>query len=150
MPNSTKTNSTKTIGEILKSHREDSKVTIKEVSRALKIKEKDIILLEQDSTHLITKHLYLIGLIRSYGQLLKMKQETIEDCVARLSKKSNINKEHLLNFDSEENRNPSKHYLINALLIFIMIYLVLISFSKFKSQNLAITDLIINKLSNTE
>ncbi len=142
----------KTIGEVLKQQREHLKITIEEVSRALKVKVGDIISLEQNSLNLITKHLYLIGFIKSYGRLLRIKDEIIEEYLKNIISSCNTkNKQHqLINLDTEANRNPSKDQLVNALMIFAMIYLLLISFSQFKSQNLAITDLIINHLSKIE
>lgn len=142
----------KTIGEALKQKREDLKITIEEVGRALKVKANDIIALEQNSLHLMTKHLYLSGFIKSYCRLLKIKDETIEEYLKNLSSSCNTkNKKHqLINLDAQTERNPDKEYLVNALMIFVMIYLLLISFSQFKTQNLAITNLIINQLSKIE
>ncbi|MES2677180.1 MAG: helix-turn-helix domain-containing protein [Pseudomonadota bacterium] len=142
----------KTIGQTLKQTREDLKITLDEVSRTLKVKLNDIIALEEDSLHLITKHLYLIGFIKSYCHFLKMKNEVIEEYLKNITSSCNTkNKKHqLINLEADTDRNPSKDHLVNALIIFAMIYLLLISFSQFKSQNLAITDLIINHLDKIE
>jgi cytoskeletal protein RodZ len=140
------------IGEILKTKREELKITVEEVSRNLKVKTRDIIALEQNSPSIINSHLYLAGFVKSYAKMLKIKDEVIEEHLKNLTNSCNTqNKKHqLVNLDDEENKSPSRDDLVNAILIFTMIYLLLISFSQFKTQNLAITDLIINQLSKTE
>jgi cytoskeletal protein RodZ len=94
----------------------------------------------------------LSGFIKSYCRLLKIKDETIEEYLKNLSSSCNTKnkKHHLINLDAQTEGNPNKEHLLNALMIFVMIYLLLISFSQFKTQNLAITDLIINQLSKIE
>jgi len=143
--------SEKTIGEALKDRREDLKITIEEVSRTLKVKVNDIIFLEQNSIHLINQGLYLKGFIKSYCLLLKIKDETIQDYIKNITQSCNTknNKYQLINLHGEAS-SPSKDYLINALIVLVMTYLLLVSFDQFKSKNSSITDLIINQLGKIE
>lgn len=136
------------LGEILKARREELKITIEEVSRNLKVKTRNIIDLEENSPNLNAGNIYLSGFVKSYAKMLKIKDETIEEYLKNLTDNCiTKNKKHqLVNLDGEQTKNPSRDDLVNAILIFTMIYLVLISFSQFKTQNLAITDLIINQL----
>ncbi len=142
----------RTTGETLRDRREELKLTVEQVGGILKVKAEDIRSLEQDSLHLISEHLYLIGFVKSYCRLLKLKDELIEEYLKNITKSCNTkNQKHqLINLDLEADKNPNKDQLINALIIFVMIYLLLIAFSQFKSQNLAITDLIINRLNNSQ
>ncbi len=140
------------LGETFKTSRETLKITIEEVSRSLKVKTRDIIAFEQDSFNLMTKHIYFTGFVKSYAKMLKIEDKTIGKYLKNITNDCNTkNKKYkLLNLDSEQNKSPSKDDLINAILIFTMIYLLLISFSQFKTQRLAITDLIINQLNQAE
>ncbi len=140
------------LGEILKSKREELKITVDEVSRNLKVKPRDIIALEENSTNLMTGPIYLAGFIKSYAKMLKIKDEVVEEYLKNMTNNCiTKNKKHqLVNLDNDQAKNPSRDDLVNALLIFTIIYLLLISFSQFKTQNLAITDLIINQLNQTE
>lgn len=141
-----------TIGSTLKARRESLKMTLNEISSALKVKKGDIIALEQDKTDSITKHLYLIGFIKSYGKILKISDEIIEEKIKDLNIDCNTkNKKHqLLNLEQNNKNSPNKDNIINAILILAMLYLLLISFGQFRSQNLAITDLIIKQLNQAQ
>ncbi len=140
------------LGAIFKTTREDLGITIEEVSRNLKVKTRYINALEQDSFNQMTEHPYFIGFVKSYARMLKIKDDTIEEYLKNINNECNTkNKKHqLLNLDEDQIKNPSKDDLVNAILIFTMIYLLLISFSQFKTQNLAITDLIINQLNGAQ
>jgi hypothetical protein len=140
------------LGTIFKTTREALGVSIEEVSRNLKVKTRYIIAIEQDSFHQMNEHPYFAGFVKSYAKMLKIKDETVEEYLKNIVNNCNTkNKKHqLLNLDNEQVKNPSKDDLVNAILIFTMIYLLLISFSQFKTQNLAITDLIINQLNQAQ
>ena len=152
MPHKQLNSRSENIGDFLKNQREILGMSIEDVSSSLKVKVKDIALIEQNSTDLITKHLYLLGFIKSYCRLLKVKDDVIEDYLKNMNKSCNSkNKSHqLINFDAELNLKPSKDYLVNALILLILINLLLISFSQFKSQNLAITNIIIKQLDKVD
>jgi cytoskeletal protein RodZ len=137
-----------TLGRVFKATREAQGISIEEVSRNLKVKTRYIIALEQDLFNQMTEQPYFIGFVQSYARMLKLKEEIIEEYLKNITNDCNTkNKKHqLLNLDKERTKNPSQDDLVNAVLIFTMIYLLLISFSQFKTQNLAITDLIINQL----
>jgi cytoskeletal protein RodZ len=139
-------------GHLFKTKRESMKISLEEVSRILKVKKDDIAALEEENLHLITKHFYLPGFIKSYGKMLQIKNETIEEYLKNLSFQCNTKdqKHQLINLDHSENKKPSRDDLVNAILIFAMIYLLLISFSQFKIQNLAVTDLIVHQLDQSE
>lgn len=131
------------IGKIFKSRRESLKITIEEVSQNLKVKNRDIVFLEQSNTKLITYNLYLPGLIKSYGKMLGIKDDALEEYLKNISfNNKNI---QITNLGIEQNKNPSRDDLINAMLIFLMIYLLLISFSQFKTKSSAVTNLITNQ-----
>jgi cytoskeleton protein RodZ len=144
------------LGEFLKTNRESLKISIEEVSHNLKIKPRYIIALEQDSFNLMTEHPHFAGFVKSYAKMLSIEDNIIEEYLKNTtySYDTKNNKHPLLNLNNEQTKNPSKDDLINAILIFTMIYLLLISFSQFKTQNLApnltITDLINNQLNQAE
>ncbi|MCE3255093.1 MAG: Helix-turn-helix domain [Rickettsiaceae bacterium] len=145
-------NHSASIGDILKTKRISLEISIEEVSHKLKVKKQDIINLEENNLDLITRHLYLSGFIKSYGKILKINNDIIDEYISGMARKCNTKntKHQLVNLDREQNKNPDKDDLVNALLIFTMIYLLLISLSQFKTQNLKITNLIINHLGKIE
>ena len=137
------------IGEELKQRREEQKLTLKEVSEKLKIHQKDIGFLEDNSFEKMTKHIYLSGLVRSYCKLLKIENDLTQKYVEAASQfpGEEKSKRRLLNFNQRSNQNPSKEHLLNALLILIITYLILIFLSG-SDLNSQITDLIINQLNS--
>lgn len=140
------------IGGELKKRREDLNITIEEVSNKLKVKAKDIVLLEKNSTHFITKHLYVAGLVRSYCNLLKIDKETTEEFLQKISKDCNTkNKRHnLINIDLERERNPNKEYFAKGLIILVVMYLLILSYGKFLPYNPSTTDLLIKQFESIE
>ncbi|MFT6331951.1 MAG: cytoskeletal protein RodZ [Lentimonas sp.] len=135
------------IGEELKRKRQELEVTIAEISESLKVNSADIEFLEKNYFHLMTKHIYLTGLIRSYCKLLKIDDEISLKYVQSLSHNSNTKnvKHKLINFNGELDRNPSKKHLLNASLIFILAFIVLMLLSSFRSPDFEIGDLIVNQ-----
>lgn len=140
------------LGSLLKSKRESLKISLDDVVRILNVKKNDVIALEENTLNKITKHLYVIGFIRSYAKILHIKNEIIEEKIKDLHFDCNTkNKKHqLVNFDKDDLKNPTKDNIINAILILTMLYLLLMSFNQFKLHNLSITDLIINNMERAQ
>ena len=140
------------VGELLKAQRESLHLEVEEVSRNLKVKVSDIILLEQNTPHLITGRIYLPGLVRQYAKRLKLKDDIIEQCLKNIATHCNVNNNQYqsINIDDTNNKTPSKYDVFYALLIFIIMSLILICFSPTKANKLAINDLIINQFKQKE
>ncbi len=117
------------LGKILQEKRQNLKIEISEISSYLKIKDRDVIAIESGDLSSITKHLYAIGLIRSYAKFLSVEQKIIEEKIKLLSIKSNVeNVQHqLFNIGEENKLSPSKDSFFNFLLISILMFLVLLS-----------------------
>lgn len=140
------------IGGELKKRRENLGITIEEVSDKLKVKAKDIALLEKNSTHFITKHLYVAGLVRSYCSLLKIDKQTTEEFLQKITKDCNTkNKRHnLINIDLEREQNPNKEYFAKGLIILVVMYLLILSYGKFLPYNPSTTDLLVKQFESIE
>ncbi len=132
------------IGQILTEKRLDSKIEMAEICAYLKVKERDVLAIERDDLQGVTKHIYVLGLIRSYAKFLKIEPQIIEEKIKLLSLKSNVeNKEHLLiNIGEEPRVSPSKDSFFNFLLISGLLFLVLLSLYNAYENN---GDLITNK-----
>jgi len=117
------------LGQILQQKRQSLKMEIAEVSDYLRIKANDIEAIESDEISRISKHLYVLGLVRSYAKFLKVDQRIIEEKIKLLSIKSNVdNKKHLLlNIGENTELTPGKDSVFNFLLISILLFLVLLS-----------------------
>ena len=135
------------IGKLLKAKRESFNLATKGISFTLKVKEGDIILLEQDMSNLITSPIYLPGLVRQYAKILKIEDDIVDQYIKNISAKYNINydKHQAANTGGEINKCPSKSDLLYATLVFVIISLTLIFFSPLKTNNLEITDMIVNQ-----
>jgi cytoskeletal protein RodZ len=135
------------IGELLKEKRESFSLTIKEISRYLKVKEGDIILLEQDMLNSIINTIYLPGLIRQYAKIVKIEDDIVKQCIKNISAKYNINSSQCesANASIYINKCPSKSDLLYAILVFAIMSLALIFFSPLETNNLEITDMIVNQ-----
>lgn len=135
-----------TIGQILKKAREDLNISIDDVGAILKIKNRDILALEQDDILLVASHLYIPGFIKSYGKLLKIDSELIDRKVRELNIDSNVNnKKHRLNISKKNVHSPNSEAFFNAILVFTVLYLLLFSIHQFKSEELITTQTIINE-----
>ncbi len=116
-----------TIGKLLKKRRQELKITILQASAELKVKPRDIEEIEENSGEQLSRGLYLTGFIRSYGQLLKIDQQVIEEKMKSLALKSNIsNKKHQLVNIGEDQLVPDKKMVNNAMIIFISLFLILL------------------------
>ena len=135
----------KNIGDLLKVKRESFNLTIEEVSQALKVKSGDIMLIEQNMQHLITSRIYLPGLIRQYAKILKIKDDVIEEHIKNIMVNSSLSHNYPIKTSDQTNKFASKSDLFYAILIFLAISLLLTFFSPNKTQNLIMTDLIVDQ-----
>lgn len=117
------------IGVILKTKRQKLKMELSDVSLYLKVKLRDLEAIENDNFDSITRHLYIIGLIRSYAKFLKIMPNIIEAKIKLLPTKSNVDnkKYQLLNIGENTELTPSKNSFFNFLLISILSFLILLS-----------------------
>jgi cytoskeletal protein RodZ len=135
------------IGDEFKRRREDLEMTTKEVGEVLKIKESDIIFLEQNSIKSINKNLYLEVFVKSYCELLKIDKDFTKELLNNIKGSSNKKSKHrLINLESD--LNPGRDYIVNASIIFLIICLFLVSFGRFDMNSSKLTKLIIHQFSN--
>lgn len=142
------------LGQILQIKRQNLKMEITEISSYLKIKSRDVEAIENGDLVNVTKHLYVLGLIRSYAKFLRIDEKIIEEKTKLLLIKSNTeNKEHqLLNIGEDAKLSPSKDSFFNFLLISILVFLVLLSlFNSYENNGAKITNQsLVNELENIE
>lgn len=107
------------LGEILREKRCGLKMEIAEISSYLKIKKSDIEAIEEGNLAKITKHLYIPGLIKSYGKFLKIDDKIIEKKIKNLEVKSNSDgkKHKLINIGENLDLTPNKEFFLNSLVI---------------------------------
>jgi len=132
------------IGQILREKRHELRIEISAVSSYLRIKDRDVEGIENGDLDMITKHLYVPGLISSYARFLKVDKKTIDEKIKLLPIKSNVeNKKHqLLNVGENLDLSPAKDACFNFLLISILLFLVLLSlYNSYEDKS----DLITNK-----
>lgn len=125
------------IGKILRQKREELNIDPLAVGTFLRVKLSDITAIENGDLDGVTKHIYVLGLIRSYAKFLKIAPEIIEEKIRLLTVKSNTdNKKHLLiNIGEDPHVTPSKDSFFNFLLISILLFLVLLSLYNFYENN---------------
>ncbi len=131
------------VGQFLRQKRQEAKIEIATACAYLKVKAVDIEALEEDNLECVTKHIYILGLIRSYAKFLKIAPQEIEDKIKLLSVKSNTdNKSHMLiNIGEDSKVSPNKDSVFNFLLISILLFLVLLSlYNAFESNDGLITN----------
>jgi len=117
------------IAEILKEKRQNLKLSLSDVSAYLRVKEKDIISLENNEISRIAKYLYVPGLAHAYGKFLKIDEKIIEEKIKFLGIKQNTeNKKHILiNVGENTSLTPSKDMIFNFTMIFILLFLLMLS-----------------------
>ncbi len=125
-----------TISEILYQKRIELNIDINDAALYLKIKKSDIEAIENGEFENITKHLYLLGTLRSYARFLKIDQSVITKKITAINVRSNIeNKKHqLINIGENNDLKPSKDQFFNFLLVSILLFLVLLSIFNFYSD----------------
>lgn len=118
-----------TIGQILNKCRKDLNLEIKDVCAYLKVKESEIISLEEDRFDNTSNHLYRRGLIRSYGKFLRVETALLEAKIKELPFESNVaNKKHqLLNIGENIDLTPDREMFFNFLVIAALISLILLA-----------------------
>lgn len=145
---------TQSIGKILREKRQASQIEIKEVCSYLKVKFTDITALENNDLESVTKHIYVLGLIRSYAKFLKIAPQIIEEQIKLLSIASNTeNKKHLLiNIGEDPEVTPNKDSFFNFLLISILLFLVLLSLYNYfeNNDNLITNKTLVHELENID
>jgi len=138
-----------TIGQMLRSAREQMKIDYDFVGAALRVKVKDVIALEEDNANLITSRLYLTGFIKSYAKLVKINEAIVEEKIKKLSISSNTdNKKHNLLIEDEDVCSPDPETFFHAILVFVILYLILFCFDQFKAKDMVTSESIINELNN--
>lgn len=140
------------VGQFLREKRCEAKIEIAAACAYLKVKAVDIEALEEDNLECVTRHIYVLGLIRSYAKFLKISPQEIEEKIKTLSVKSNTeNKSHMLiNIGEDLRINPSKDDFFNFLLVSILLFLILLSlYNSFESgDNLIAISGLVKELEN--
>ena len=138
-----------TIGELLKINREKLNIKIEEIANFLKVRTRDIALLENNDIEKIAKNIYIPGLIKSYGKHLKISAKIIDIKIQELSLRSNVEvKKHiLLNIGDSRELSPNKEIFFNSLIISTILFLFFVIFFSFERKNELInTDNIISEI----
>lgn len=138
------------VGEFLKKIRENQGIDVEKVSKFLKVRIKDINYLENNEIDKIEKNIYIVGLIKSYGNYLKINEKIIENKIQDLGLKSNTeNKRHtLINIGENRDLSPANDLLFNAIIASIVIIIfALVMINIFNAQrNIITSETIINDI----
>ena len=128
------------IGELLKNYRQKHQYEIKEIASYLRVKEEDLLMLENNNIDKITKNIYIPGLIKTYGKFLQISNVLIEEKLLDINIRSNteIKKHTLLNIGENNELAPTKNMLVRSSLIFMFIFLtsLIIFFYSKNNQNI--------------
>lgn len=140
------------IGQLLKNHRQKNNYEIKDIALYLRVKEEDLLMLENNDIDKIAKNIYIHGLIKTYGKFLKINSNLIEEKLLEINLRSNIEiKKHtLLNIGENNELAPTKNTLIKSSMIFIFIFLtsLIIFFNSKNNQNIINTRSIMMEINN--
>lgn len=139
--------------EILKAKRLKLGIKIEDAAFYLKIKPRDLEAIENNQ-NLSTKHLYILGALRSYAKLLKIDQKIVEEKIKLLSVESNVanTKHNLINIGENLDLKPTKDQFFNLLLISILLFLIFLSLCNFYEgdKKLITTDKLVEELKNVD
>jgi cytoskeletal protein RodZ len=134
----------KTLGEILRSRREELQMTVTEVAAYLRVKPSDIEAVENNNLRRVTNHIYAPGFIRSYAKFLRTDQRVIEDQISSLKLKSNVeNKAHvLINLEESDDLAPTRSMVLHSFLAAGALFLIFFLIYNFRIDK---SDLITNE-----
>jgi len=118
----------KIIGDILRQKRQELNLETSDIASYLKIKSRDIEMLENEEWDFNSRQLYRLGLIRSYAKMLKIDDAIIEERIKKLPRESNVkNKKYkLLNIGESIDLTPSRDMFFNFLLIGFLMFLIIL------------------------
>lgn len=140
------------IGELLKNYRQKHQYEIKEIASYLRVKEEDLLMLENNNIDKIAKNIYIPGLIKTYGKFLQISNVLIEEKLLDINIRSNteIKKHTLLNIGENNELAPTKNMVIKSSLIFMFIFLtsLIIFFYSKNNQNIINTKNILLEINN--
>ncbi len=128
----------KTLGEIFAQKRELLEINIKQAAEFLCIKKSDIILLENNKIkELQGQHLYVLGLIRSYGKFLKINSEIIEKKIKDLPQYCNVKNQQyqLINIGEGSKITPSRDIFMHSLIVAIVLSLLFLLIHNLNLKN---------------
>ena len=125
------------LGEILKFKRQKLGIEIQTACDFLKVKNRDLIAIENNEIEKISKNIYAPGLIKSYAKYLKINQKIIDTKIKEQHFKSNTeNKKHILvNIGEHLELTPKKELLINCIVISVIIFLLSLSLFSIKNKH---------------
>lgn len=115
----------KSLPQLLKEKRLEIKMDLEEVASYLRIKPKDLEIIENNDPSAIN-HLYITGVLRSYAKFLRIEPEVIEEKIKLLSFASNTSntKHNLVNIGENLDLKPTKDQFINFLMISILLFFI--------------------------
>ena len=148
--NNTEQNTELTLGEVLQQKRLELRISVQDAASYLRIKTYDIDSIESNKFDSVTKHLYILGLIRAYAKFLKVEPTIIEKGIKSVFVRSNVdNKEHkLLNIGEHIDLVPEKDMFFNFLLISVLLFFIFLSIvgSYEKSETLLSSSKVISEM----
>ncbi len=65
------------VGTLLKSTRERKKISLRDVEKHIKIREKFIVALEEDKWQIFTSKIYIMGILKNYSRYLSLDEQKI-------------------------------------------------------------------------
>lgn len=65
------------VGTLLKNTRERKKISLRDVEKHIKIREKFIIALEEDKWNIFTSKIYIMGILKNYARFLSLDEQKI-------------------------------------------------------------------------
>lgn len=135
------------LGEIFAQKRLELNIDVKSAAQYLLIKRSDIIALEHNSIEELQKqHLYVLGIVRSYGKFLKIDSHLIEEKIKELPAYCNVkNMQHaLINIGEGSRITPTRDVVLHCFVVTVLLSLVflLIYNLSLKSSNISNEELI--------
>lgn len=138
------------IGQILRQKRLEQGLEISEISKQLKVKHSDIEAIESNDIEGVRKHLYLLGLLYSYGEIVGVSKRTIKERTKLLPVKIDKVKvkAKLVSDFSDKELSPNGEMALNFLLIFILVFIatLLIKNSYQSPKNLITNERLIEQM----
>ena len=134
------------IGNIFRIKRLEQGLVLDEISLKLHVKKNYLQMLEDGNLDMIGSKIYIAGLIKSYGEYLKLDSAEIRKELEKLPSNVSNKKHQLLNLDRRERVIPRPQILFGAVLVFLFLQMIIIACHYFGSDDIITNNLIINQL----
>lgn len=116
-----------TLGEILAQRRQELNLEIEFIAKELKVKDRDINLIERNELEKLSANLYVSGIIAQYANIIGVDRNIVNLKYKEFERNSNKKKIiHRLKIDGDVSHSPERELLVGSFVFSVIIIFILL------------------------